>query len=114
MRTAPDCPPTPPPLAVTTRPPGRETGEFQRLDGIMLPGMIRKIFSTVRPLTVNLPRAGLQKNARHRFLAAAGAVKPCFIAQCWRFQYSMLLLKCLLKRKIPTLSHKLRARMAPC
>src|SRR5579859_310887 len=54
----------------------REAREFQRLDGVMLPSEVREILLH-RPLVdCELARAGAQKHARNRFLAAARSQKP--------------------------------------
>ena len=77
MRTAPACPPTPPPFAVHDDVHlVRQVRELQRLDRIMLPRMIRKILLRRPAVHRELAGACAQEHARDRLFAAAGAEKP--------------------------------------
>src|SRR5689334_20101222 len=70
-----------------------ETGELERLGGVMLPRVIREV--RIHGAAVNRELAGprAEKNARDRFLAASRAVEPCLsaltersaLASKWRF-----------------------------
>ena len=78
-----------------------QAGEFERLSGVMLPGMIREIFLSGAAVDRELAAAGAQRNTRNGFLAAARAVKPCFIAKSWRAsKYSKILLKNRTKKRL--------------
>src|SRR5216684_118716 len=88
--------------------------EFQRLDRVMLPRVIRKILLDRSAVYRELAGPRTQEHARHRFLAPSRTQKPSLCARNGRTGRTQRSSSKLQQTRLLHAVSKLHARIAPC